>query len=181
MIQLLILEDDITRHPAEALVRPASHGRPSGAEAAILDAAGPDLAAALSRRAAQRADSPFVTPGFRLPARLVIHVAAPRRGARARPDETDALYDFHRHGLELAAAHAVRSLAFPAVGAGLDGWPFRVAALAAMEAVSDWVGEGRPRPERLSFVCASPAVAGLYRHAARDWGLGRLMDVGEAA
>lgn len=63
-----------------------------------------------------------MTPGFRLPARYIIHAVSPlyydgRRG------EEDLLRSCYRKSLALAAEKGIRSIAFPLISTGGFGYP----------------------------------------------------------
>jgi O-acetyl-ADP-ribose deacetylase len=73
-----------------------------------------------------------ITPGFRLPARYVIHTVGPvwRGGTRG---EAALLTSCYRRSLQVAAERGLRSVAFPLISAGVYGYP-REQALAVAEA-----------------------------------------------
>ncbi|HLU48619.1 MAG TPA: macro domain-containing protein, partial [Planctomycetota bacterium] len=67
-----------------------------------------------------------ITPGFRLPARFVIHTVGPvYRGAASSAPLLEKAY---RSSLELADREGVRSIAFPAISCGVYGYPLDEAA-----------------------------------------------------
>ena len=62
-----------------------------------------------------------ITPGFRLPARHVIHTVGPVwRGGDAGEDRL--LTSCYRRSLALAAKNGVRTVAFPAISTGVYGF-----------------------------------------------------------
>jgi O-acetyl-ADP-ribose deacetylase (regulator of RNase III) len=63
-----------------------------------------------------------ITPGFDLPATHVIHTVGPIWGGGAA-GEDDLLASCYRTSLELAKAHDVRSIAFPAISCGVYRFP----------------------------------------------------------
>jgi O-acetyl-ADP-ribose deacetylase (regulator of RNase III) len=62
------------------------------------------------------------TPGFRLPARWVIHAVGPRY-RDGRHGERDLLASCYRRALEVADELGARSVAFPAISTGIYGYP----------------------------------------------------------
>jgi O-acetyl-ADP-ribose deacetylase (regulator of RNase III) len=74
-----------------------------------------------------------ITPGFRLPARYVIHTVGPvwRGGTTGEPQLLASCY---RSSLALAREHRLGSIAFPAISCGIYGYPVdRAAAIAVRE------------------------------------------------
>ena len=75
-----------------------------------------------------------ITPGFDLQARFVIHTVGPVwQGGQAGEDQL--LASCYRSSLELAEAHAVRSIAFPAISCGVYGFPVQRASSIAVQEV----------------------------------------------
>jgi O-acetyl-ADP-ribose deacetylase (regulator of RNase III) len=127
-----IIHGDITRIEVAAIVNAANEWMlgGGGVDGAIHAAAGPELLAACAAVPQVRPGircpigEARITPGFALPARYVIHTVGPRwhGGVRGEPELLAACY---RSSLTLAAAHAVRSIAFPAISTGAFGYPLR--------------------------------------------------------
>jgi len=121
---------DITTLAVDAIVNAANPlllGG-GGVDGAIHRAAGPELLEAC-RRIPEVAPgvrcetgSARITPGFRLPARHVIHTVGPvwQGGGVHEERELAACY---RSVLAVAAEHALQSLAFPAISCGVYGFP----------------------------------------------------------
>jgi len=71
------------------------------------------------------------TPGFRLPARWIIHTVGPVwRGGTRR--EAEVLASCYRRSLEVADGLGARSVAFPAISTGVYGYPPDLAAEVAV-------------------------------------------------
>lgn len=163
-----IREGDITTLAVDAIVNAANESLlgGGGVDGAIHRAAGPRLLAAC--RALP--DSPRgvrcptgearITPGFDLPARFVIHTVGPvwHGGARGEPDLLAACY---RASLDLAREHGVVSIAFPAISAGVYGYPAEAAARVAVETL-----RGAPwRPEQVILCTFGAAMTQAYEAA----------------
>ena len=75
-----------------------------------------------------------ITPGFRLPAKFVIHTVGPvyRDGRHGEPDLLAACY---RNSLALAAENNCRSIAFPCISTGVYGYPIEEATRIAIREV----------------------------------------------
>jgi O-acetyl-ADP-ribose deacetylase (regulator of RNase III) len=127
---------DITTLSVDAIVNAAnSELAPGGGVCgAIHRAAGPELAAACERLGPCPTGQARLTPGFRLPARFVIHAVGPVwRGGGAGED--DLLASAYRASLALAREHGVESIAFPAISTGVYGYPLRRATAIAVATV----------------------------------------------
>src|SRR6266704_1254272 len=72
-----------------------------------------------------------ITRGYRLAAKHVIHTVGPvwNGGASGEPELLASCY---RRSLELALAHGIRTIAFPAISCGVYGYPMELAAKIAV-------------------------------------------------
>ena len=134
-----LVEGDITVEAVDAIVNAANSALipGGGVDGAIHRAAGPELAAACRAIGGCPPGEARVTPGFRLRARYVIHTVGPIYGGGQR--DAEVLAAAHRASLELAAAHGLTSIAFPAISTGVYGYPVAEAAPVALAAVRDFL------------------------------------------
>jgi len=137
-----LVEGDITQQDVDAIVNAANSSLlgGGGVDGAIHRAAGPELLAACRPLGGCPTGEARITPGFRLPARHVIHTVGPvyRDGQQG---EAALLASAHRASLELAAENGVKRLAFPAISTGVYGYPLREAAQVALCTVIDYLQE----------------------------------------
>ena len=104
-----------------------------------------------------------MTPGFRLPARWVVHTVGPVwRGGGAGEDA--ALASAYRASLAAAERVGAGSVAFPAVSTGVFGFPPDRAARIAAGAVRQWQA-GHGGPARVVLVAFSAADEAVLRAA----------------
>lgn len=160
---------DLTRAQVDAIVNAANSGLlgGGGVDGAIHRAAGPDLLDACRRLPKTKGvrcppGGARLTPGFRLPARFIIHAVGPIY--RSDPDPAATLLRAHRSSLELALAHECASVAFPAISCGVYGFPMHEAAPLAMQAVSLYAGA----LAEVRFVLFSDEIYAAFREAAVD-------------
>jgi O-acetyl-ADP-ribose deacetylase (regulator of RNase III) len=156
---------DITSLATEAIVNAANESLAPGGGVcgAIHRAAGPELAAACARLGGCPTGDARITPGFRLPARFVIHAVGPvwRGGGAGEPELLAAAY---RAAMDLAGKHGLRSIAFPAISTGIYGYPLEPATAIAVSTVGDAVA-ANPSVGEVVFACFSPEVLEAYRNA----------------
>jgi O-acetyl-ADP-ribose deacetylase (regulator of RNase III) len=166
--QSAVIEGDITRETVDAVVNAANAAlkRGGGVDGAIHRAAGPALQAALDRLGGCPTGDCRITPGFRLPARFIIHCVGPvwRGGGN---DEEALLAACYRKALTVAAAHGCRSIAFPAISTGIYGFPRERAAEIAVATVRTELAQaamsGVRSVDAVRFVCFDAETAALYR------------------
>ncbi|MFH5821833.1 O-acetyl-ADP-ribose deacetylase [Georgenia sp. AZ-5] len=135
------VQGDITREEVDAIVNAANSSLMGGGgvDGAIHRAAGPELLEeCMELRRTELPDGLPVgravpTAGYRLPARWVIHTVGPN----AHRGETDPalLASCFTSSLTVAADIGARTVAFPAVSAGVYGWDADDVARIAVDAV----------------------------------------------
>ena len=160
-----LVTGDITKLAVDAIVNAANSSLlgGGGVDGAIHRAAGPELLAECRTLGGCKTGEAKLTRGYRLPARYVIHTVGPRwRGGTA--NEADLLASCYRASLALAATHALRSLAFPAIATGIYGFPRAEACTIAVDETHRFL-LGDDRMERVLFVSFDAETEALYRRA----------------
>ena len=140
-MQLVAVRGDITRTDADVVVNaanPALLGG-GGVDGAIHRVGGPEILAGcrvvkerLPGGLLPRGQAVATTAG-RLPARWVVHTAGPIWSAAQ--DRSAVLRSCYAESLRVADALGARSVAFPAISAGVYGWPIDDAARQAVAGV----------------------------------------------
>lgn len=153
---------DITKLAVDAIVNAANSSLlgGGGVDGAIHRAAGPELVTECRTLGGCPTGEARITRGYRLPARHVIHTVGPVWHG-GQHGEDDLLASCYRNSLELAAAHGLRTVAFPAISTGIYGFPLdRATHIAVTETASAL--HAHPDIERVTFVCFSADAYDLY-------------------
>ncbi len=79
-----------------------------------------------------------ITPGFKLPAKYVIHAVGPRY-KDGKHGEPELLYSAYKQSLLLAKENGLHSIGFPLISAGVFGYPKEEAWQKALEACQDFL------------------------------------------
>ena len=135
--RIVAIEGDITTQPVDAIVNAANSTLlgGGGVDGAIHRAAGPELRAHCARLGGCPTGEARITPGFRLPVPWIIHTVGPVWQGGGH-DEERLLADCYRASLALAAAHGVRTLAFPQISTGAYGFPVERACTIATRTIA---------------------------------------------
>lgn len=162
-MKIEVWQGDLTTLAVDAVVNAANSSLlgGGGVDGAIHRAAGPELQAHCRGLGGCPTGEARLTPGFRLPARYVIHAVGPvwQGGGKG---EAELLAACYRNSLALAESHNLSSIAFPAISCGIYGYPAEQAAAIAMAELQ------KPRPgdsslRRALLVAFSADMAELYR------------------
>ena len=140
-MRLWAVRGDITEADVDVIVNAANPGLlgGGGVDGAIHRAGGPAI---LEECRAVKAGLPegrlprgqaVATAAGRLPARWVVHTAGPIWSASQ--DRSEVLRSCYRESLRVADELGARSVAFPAISAGIYGWPMDDAARQAVAGV----------------------------------------------
>ena len=163
---------DITTLALDAIVNAANRTLlgGGGVDGAIHRAAGPELLAACRTLGGCETGSAKITRGFRLPAKHVIHAVGPVWSGGGRGEE-ELLASCYRTSLELATAHRLVSVAFPAISTGVYRFPPDRAARIAVATVAAELAAAPRGIKRVVFCCFARDAANHHMSAIADLGL----------
>lgn len=164
MTKLTVVLGDITLQDTEAIVNAAN---PSllgggGVDGAIHAAAGERLLEETRKLGGCAVGQAKITNGYDLPNDYVIHTVGPLYG-QSHGREAELLAACYRGSLDLAAAHLIHSIAFPAIATGAYGYPMGEAASIAVATVRTWVTEHPNTLTEVRFVLRDAAHLDCYR------------------
>ncbi len=161
-----IMQGDLTHLEVDGIVTAANRTLLGGAglDAAVHRAAGPELLEATRKLGGASPGEAKLTPGFRLPARFVIHAVGPIWSG-GKQGEAGLLASCYRRSLELARDHGLQSLAFPAISTGAYRYPVEEATQIAVDETRTFLEENA-LPERVIFCCFSRYDLDVYRKVA---------------
>ena len=162
-----IVQGDITTLEVDAIVNAANQVMlgGGGVDGAIHRAAGKELFDACLKVPEVRpgvrcpTGEARITPGFKLPAKFVIHTVGPvyRDGQHGEPEK---LANCYRNSLALAAENGCKSVAFPCISTGVYGYPIDDAAAIAVREAQEFL-KARADIEVI-FCCFSRGDAAIY-------------------
>jgi O-acetyl-ADP-ribose deacetylase len=166
-MEITLVEGDITRERADAIVNAANSGLlgGGGVDGAIHRRGGPAILAECRALRAARfpgglpTGQAVATTAGKLPARWVIHTVGPVYSRRQ--DRSVLLASCYTESLRVADELGARVVAFPAVSAGIYGWPAADAARIALAAVR----ESGSAVEQVRFVLFGQEMHGIFTAA----------------
>lgn len=160
--KITLLQGDIIHEKVDAIVNAANITLlgGGGVDGAIHKAAGPDLLAECRTLGGCMTGEAKITKGYKLEARYVIHTVGPiwRGGYN---NEQELLESCYTASLELALAHDIKSIAFPALAVGLHGFPISHATPIAVETIQAFLKKNPPL-EEIRFVCFTAEITAVY-------------------
>jgi O-acetyl-ADP-ribose deacetylase (regulator of RNase III) len=167
-MEIMLVRGDITDQAVDAVVNAANSSLlgGGGVDGAIHRRGGPAiLAECRSLRDSQYGrglptGQAVATTAGNLPARWVIHTVGPVYTQAA--DRSELLRSCYRESLRVAAELGARTVAFPAVSAGIYGWPMDDAARQAVTAVRQ---AAAPTVDEVRFVLFTDQAYDAFRVA----------------
>jgi O-acetyl-ADP-ribose deacetylase (regulator of RNase III) len=167
-MQLSLVLGDITEQHVDAIVNAANSSLlgGGGVDGAIHRRGGPAILAECRELRATRypdglpTGQAVATTAGNLPARWVIHTVGPVYAKR--DDRSELLASAYRESLRVADELGARSVAFPAVSAGIYGWPLDSAAQIAVGAAR----AAQTQVAEVRFVLFSQDVYDAFARAA---------------
>ena len=165
-----LVQADITTLAVDAIVNAANNTLlgGGGVDGAIHRAAGPGLLQECATLGGCETGDAKITRGYNLLAKHVIHTVGPvwRDGTQGEPALLASCY---RRCFDVARQQGVTTIAFPAISAGVYGYPMRAAAKIALAESRDAAASGDF--ERIILVQFNPQAQQVYCDAAAVLGI----------
>jgi O-acetyl-ADP-ribose deacetylase len=159
---LSLVEGDITHEETDAIVNAANSRLAGGAgvDGAIHRAGGPAIMQESRKIGGCPTGQAVITTGGNLKAKHVIHAVGPvYQGGQNK--EADLLKSAYLESLKLATANKLKSIAFPAISAGVYGYPIHEAARIALKTAIDYL-EKHSDIELVRFVLFSRKIYDIF-------------------
>jgi O-acetyl-ADP-ribose deacetylase len=143
-MNLRIITGDITNLSCDAIVNAANSSLMGGGgvDGAIHRAGGPGILEECKRIVEKQGrcatGEAVITGAGNLPVKYVVHTVGPvwRGGNKNEPQ---LLANCYSNSLSLAHSHGIKTIAFPAISTGVYGYPKRLAAKVACDAVKNHI------------------------------------------
>jgi O-acetyl-ADP-ribose deacetylase len=148
--KLVLRQGDLTQAQVDAIVNAANNDLllGGGVAGAIRAVGGPSIQQECDKLGPVAIGEAAITGAGNLRARFVIHAASMRLGGRTTEQ---ALRNSTRNSLKRAAERALESIAFPAIGTGIAGFPIDRCAEVMLEEIRDHL-RGRTSLKRVEMV-----------------------------
>jgi len=161
-----VIQGDITQLKVDCIVNAANTTLlgGGGVDGAIHRAAGPELLQFCRTLDGCATGEAKLTPGFKLPAKYVIHTAGPVwHGGKSH--EPELLASCYSESLKLAAKKPdIKTIAFPAISCGVYRYPLEEAIQIAIKETQKFLSEHK-HPEQVIFVTFSAQDFKAYQAA----------------
>jgi len=146
---LELVEGDITELDTDAIVNAANAQLilGGGVAGAIRRKGGPEIQEECYKIGGTFVGGAAITTGGKLKARFVIHAVGPRMG---EGDEDEKLKNATLNSLKLADKHNLKSISFPAISAGIFGFPIDRCAKIMLSTTIDYL-KGKTGLNRVVF------------------------------
>jgi O-acetyl-ADP-ribose deacetylase len=148
--KVVLRQGDLTEADTDAIVNAANNDLQlgGGVAGAIRRKGGPAIQQECDRVRPIAIGEAAITTGGKLKARCVIHAASMRLGGRTTEK---SLRESTRNSLKRAVEHKLESIAFPAIGTGIAGFPMDRCAEVMLEELREHL-KGETSLKRVEFV-----------------------------
>lgn len=159
--EIEILEGDITLLDRDAIVNAANDQLMlgGGVAGAIRQRGGPAIQKECDAIGGTFVGGAVMTTGGNLKARHVIHAVGPRMG---EGNEDEKLTNATLNSLKLADKNGLASIAFPAISAGIFGFPLDRCAEIMLQTTKAYLEEGKSGLSLVTFCLYGPQAESVF-------------------
>jgi O-acetyl-ADP-ribose deacetylase (regulator of RNase III) len=164
--RIVIIAGDLVEQQVDAIVNAANNELMlgGGVAGAIRRRGGPAIQRECDAHGPIGVGEAAITGGGDLPARHVIHAASMQLGERTTNESLRSSMD---HAFRLAREHEVRTIAVPAIGTGIAGFPMDECAHIMRDCVARALSEGW-QPEEIRFVMFDERALRVFEESFRE-------------
>ena len=164
--RIAIRQGDLTEMHADAIVNAANNDLQlgGGVAGAIRRKGGSKIQTECNQIGTIPVGGAAITSGGDLKARHVIHAASMELGGRT---SAHALRSSTAHSLRIAAQNGLKTIAFPAVGTGIAGFPLRECAEIMLREAAKHL-EGPTSLEKIHFVLFDQEALKIFEEVYRE-------------
>ena len=163
--RILIIAGDLVEQEVDAIVNAANNDLVlgGGVAGAIRSRGGPTIQRECDEHGPVKVGEAALTGGGELVARHVIHAASMRLGGSTTAESLRSSMD---NSFRLAREHGVKTIAVPAVGTGIAGFPMEECAIVMARSLSGALAEGW-QPDEVRFVLFGDAARRTFETSFR--------------
>jgi O-acetyl-ADP-ribose deacetylase (regulator of RNase III) len=164
--KIRIQQGDLTEMDTDAIVNAANNDLILGAgvAGAIRRKGGEEIQRECDAIGSIPVGYAAITKGGKLKARFVIHAASMQLGGKTN---AESLRRSAAHSLKIANEHGLKTIAFPAVGTGIAGFPLKECAEIMLREAAEHL-RGETSLETVYFVLFDEAAQGVFERAWKE-------------
>ena len=149
--RIVIRKGDLTDFDGDAIVNAANTELilGSGVAGAIREKGGYQIQSECNKTGSIPLGQATITPAGDLKTKYVIHAAGMHLGERV---ETESLKECTINSLKVADKYKIKTLAFPAIGTGVGGYPLDKCAEVMISVVNDYLQSHESQIEKVYFI-----------------------------
>ena len=170
MSSIEIRKIGITKLDTDAVVNAANTGLWEGGGVCgyiFHDAGSKEMTVACQKIGHCDEGSAVITPGFKLPAKYVIHAVGPRWSG-GENNEPKLLYNAYKQSLLLAKENGLHSIGFPLISAGIFGYPVDKAWRKAIQACNDFIRDNPDYDIKIIFAVLDDKILAIGEETLKE-------------
>jgi len=165
--KILIQKGDITEFEGDAIVNAANTDLVlgSGVAGAIREKGGFEIQAECNKIGSIQLGHAAATPAGKLKSRFIIHAAGMHLGGKV---SSKSLKDATLNSLVLARKKGIATIAFPAIGTGVGGFPVDKCAQIMIKTVMDFLQQDNDVVEKVHFILFDDGSFNIFKNSLQN-------------